>query len=455
VRRVSVLAAMCLAACATTKPTAAREDVDALIVERGGPEGAIEAEPSEEHEEEVQRRVAELLAEPLTVNAAIEVAVLNNRGLAATFESLGVAQADLVQAGLLKNPMVGGDLGFSTRGLGLASGFSVSQSLLSAFLIPAQRKLAKAQLQQAVLGVAGQTLALTRDVEVAFAQVQATRAVRDIHVTLVDAAEVATELAAKQLEAGNIDSGERDLYAVAQDEAKLELVEHRLAYVQAREELNRLLGLWGEQISWTLAETKASLPDREADVSALEQAGMQQRLDLSAARFEVEAMEYALKLRRRRIVPEIEVGVEGTDEVGNDVGHEWVIGPSLAIELPIFDPGHADLARLEAQVREASHRLQQRAINARSHIRADRAALLAARERAEYLRDTVLPRRRRIGSHSMREYNAMKIGPYELLERRAEELETEAEYAEALGAYWIARAELERSVGGRLPAPKS
>ena len=440
-----------LAGCASTKPTAARQDVEALLVERGVPEGAIEAEPGEDHREQIERRVAELLAEPLTVDSAVLIAVLNNRGLAATFESLGVAQADLVQAGLLKNPTIGGDLGFSTRGLGLASGFSLSQSLLSAFLIPAQRRLAKAQLQQAVLGVASRTLELTRDVEVAFAQVQATRAVRDIHRQLVDAAEVAAVLSSKQLEAGNIDSGERDLFAAALDEARLELMDHRLAHLQAREELNRLLGLWGEQISWTLADEGRALPEVEADLSALEEAGMQQRLDLSAAKHDVEAMELALQLRRRRLVPEIEVGVEGTDEVGNDVGHEWVIGPSLAIELPLFDPGHADLARLKAQVREAEHRLQQRAVEVRSHIRADRAALVVARERAEYLRDTVLPRRERIGTHSMQEYNAMKIGPYELLERRAEQLELEAEFAEAVAAYWIARAELERAVGGRLP----
>ena len=48
--------------------------------------------------------MAELLAQPLTVDDAVQVALLNNRGLQATFLELGISEAELVQAGRLPNP---------------------------------------------------------------------------------------------------------------------------------------------------------------------------------------------------------------------------------------------------------------------------------------------------------------------------------------------------------------
>ena len=51
-------------------------------------------------------RVEELLKEPLTVDSAVEVAMLNNRGLQASFGDVGIAEADFVQAGRLRNPLL-------------------------------------------------------------------------------------------------------------------------------------------------------------------------------------------------------------------------------------------------------------------------------------------------------------------------------------------------------------
>ena len=49
--------------------------------------------------------VKRILAEELTADEAVQVALLNNRRLQTRFESLGIAQADLVEAGLLENPV--------------------------------------------------------------------------------------------------------------------------------------------------------------------------------------------------------------------------------------------------------------------------------------------------------------------------------------------------------------
>ncbi len=449
--RILIPAASTLLACASVQPTGARHEVGELVERRVGLVDAIPEKQDAESRARVRARVAELMADPLTEDRALQVAMLNNRELRAVLEDLGVAQAELVQAGLLENPVISGDLVNSTRGNGLGGGLALSQSLLSVFLIPAKRRVAKARLAHAVVMVGQATLALARDVRVAFVGAQAAEQALGLYRSRAQAAEVAYELAQRQFDAGNIAPLDQQLFAAALDRARVELADAQLATMVAREELTRLLGLWGEDIAWSFAAPLATNLPPEADLGRLEQQGVQDRLDLSAARIETRSIEYALALRRRGMVPQLNVGLSARNEVGNDIGHEWVLGPSLSLELPIFDPGHADIARIQAFLRQAQHRLQDVAIHVRSEIRVHRAELVAARRKVDYYQRTVLPRAESITELTLQQYNAMLVGTYQLLETRSDQIDAHQEYVEALRDYWVARSELELAVGGRLP----
>lgn len=435
--------------CASTKPTQARAEVSELVEARAGLDAGIEAD--QRSEAAVREHIEGLLAAPLTQDAALRIALVNNRGLLAVMEELGVAQSDLVQAGLLANPMIGGDLVFSTRGNGLGGGLSLSQSLLSVFLIPAKHRVAKAALKRTIVAVSDEILTLIRDVKIAYAQVHAARIVAELQRQRVQAAEVADELAHRQIEAGNITPLRLAEVAHELDEARLELLDRELEVALAREQLTLLMGLWGENTGWALAEDLSELPAQDPDLRMIVAHGIRERLDLSAARFEVEAVDYALKLRRRGVIADVDIGLEARNEVGDDAGHEWVVGPSLSIELPIFDPGHADFARLRAQLRQAQHLYQHRAIRVRTELRQGSATLVAARRRAFYMQDTVLPRQQHIYDRVLVQYNGMLRGAYDVFEARSEQLHAQQEHAEAIGAYWAAHAELEYRAGGRLP----
>lgn len=440
-----------LLACASVQPTEARRDVGDLLERRAGLADVVPLEQDEPTRARVRARVDELLASPLTLDRALQVAMLNNRELRAVLEDLGVAQAELVQAGLLRNPVLSGDLVVSSRGNGLGGGLALSQSLLSVFLIPAQRRVARARLAHAVVTVGQAALVLARDVRVAYVRAQTEAQAADLHRIRVQAAEAAHELAEQQFTAGNIPPLDRELFAAALDHARVDLADAQLAATAAREELTRLLGLWGEATTYTFAAPLADVLPVDGDLGRLEEQGIRDRLDLSAARVEVDAIGQALALRRRGTIPDIEVGATARNEVGDDVGHEWVIGPSLAISLPIFDPGHADIARIQALLRHSQHRLQDLAIRARSQIRVHRAALVAARRKVEHYRRAVLPRAATITELTLQQYNAMQVGTYQLLETRADQLDADREYLEALRDYWTARSDLELAVGGRLP----
>ena len=443
-------AALC--ACASVQPTKSRRKVGEIVEQRTGAKDVLAQEQDERSRAQVRERVAALVAKPLTLERAVQIALLNNRELRAVVEDLGVAQADLVQAGLLQNPTIAGDLVNSASGNGLGGGLSLTQSLLSVFLIPAKRRLAKSQVAHAVVTVGQAALMVTRDVRVAYLGALAAERDLDLQRTLVQVAEVSDELATQQLEAGNLNPLDRQLFAAALDEARVDWADAQLDGAVAREELTRLLGLWGEDVSFTLADALPALPASDADLSNLESRAIRERLDLSAARVEVESIEYAIGLRRRGVITQIDAGPLARNEVGADAGHEWVIGGELSLEIPLFDPGHADIGRMRAYLRQAEHRLQDSAIAARSEIRIRREQLVADRRKVEYYRNTILPRTEAITALTLLQYNAMLLGTYQLLETRSDQTEARRDFVRALHDYWVAHSELELAVGGRLPS---
>jgi cobalt-zinc-cadmium efflux system outer membrane protein len=170
---------------------------------------------------------------------------------------------------------------------------------------------------------------------------------------------------------------------------------------------------------------------------------------LQAARWGVDLVGRALALRRKtRFFP---VGIHVGINTEKDVTGERVTGPELALQLPIFDTGKASIARLESEHRRAQRQLEALAVNARSDVREERDRMLAARDLALYYGQVLLPQRQRILALTLQHYNAMFKGAYDLLLAKQTEVETEKAYLDAWRGYWIARARLERALGGSLP----
>src|SRR6267143_5544418 len=156
------VAALTAAGCASTSPRPSFEQVSKLVEERGGkPLHWDEGTPADA---QVQAHVRDLLRGTLTPEGAVEVALLRNQGLVATYEELGVAQADLVQAGLLRNPTFGARVRFPTSGGVVDTEFSIAQDFLGIFTLPLRKRVAAAQLDATKARVGSAVLELTAQV---------------------------------------------------------------------------------------------------------------------------------------------------------------------------------------------------------------------------------------------------------------------------------------------------
>ena len=154
----------------------------------------------------------------------------------------------------------------------------------------------------------------------------------------------------------------------------------------------------------------------------------------------------ALRTKTRYMPAGIRIGVDTERETDS----QRVTGPILDLELPIFNQGQGEIAKLTAQYRQAQRELEALEVNARSEVRETRDQLIAARDLTSYIGKRLLPTQQKALNLTLQQYNFMLKGTYDLLLAKQNEVAAERSYIEAWRDYWVARAELERAVGGSL-----
>ncbi|HEX4459743.1 MAG TPA: TolC family protein [Polyangia bacterium] len=389
-----------------------------------------------------------LLSRELTLETATQIALFGNPELQATYERLGVAQADVVQAGLLRNPHISLHYGFNVFGGGVDEILgSVTGAFLDLFLMPLKKKLAQAELARVQLEVGDAVLQKAHQVAQAFYAVQAATQLVAMRRTLLEAQAAAAELAQRQHDAGNASDLELAGEQAAYVQARIELGQADAARLGEREKLTRLLGVFGADVEYRVAPSLPELPASEPELGHLERVAIAHRLDLAAAKAELASASQALRLEKgTRAIGGLDVGVNAHRDPDGPV----TVGPTLDLELPVFDQKQAEMARLRASLRAAQDRADTIALRVRSEVRDARNRLLATRAAIEDYRRALLPLREKIVALSQAQYNAMLLGVYQLIAAKQSETNTYREYIEMVREYWIARADLEYAIGTRL-----
>ncbi|OHB57681.1 MAG: hypothetical protein A2Y12_16560 [Planctomycetes bacterium GWF2_42_9] len=389
--------------------------------------------------------VNKLLEHEMSVDEAVQVALLNNPSIQSFFEELGIAQADVVQAGLFRNPVFSAKARFpdgppsSTN-----TEFSVTQDFLDVFLRPVRQKLAIAQYEQAKLQVANRVLDLSNQVQQVYYRLQGQMQIVRMRQMQVEVSQAAAEMAGRQYIAGNINDLDLANEQAAFHQSRLELAQDQIQIEQLRAELTSLMGLWGQQINWKIMPDLAQLPSQELSTEDIEKIAVANRLDLAAAKQQMQIVSDALNLAHKGIISEVQLGID----TERDTDGTNVTGPSIELPLPIFDRRQAQIQKLEAQMKQSRHIVDSLAIGIRSEVRATAGNLAAKRQIVQYYFRHVIPLRAQIVALTLEQYNAMITGVYDLLTAKQMEFAAKKNYLEALRDYWILRSQLERTLGG-------
>lgn len=394
-------------------------------------------------------RVRTLLVDGLTSEEAVEITLLQNRDLRALYTDLDVAESDLVQASLLHNPIVDGALGFPVGGGVVDFSFGVAMDVIDVLYAPLRKRVAAARLEETKLRVAGDVLDFAWRTQTAFYRHQADEQMLEMRRQVAQSAAAAFVLSKRMREAGNITALDLASERAFAEEARLDVRSAEVAVRQSRERLNALMGFWGEEAgTWRTASERLPDPSSEPlDTERIESRAIERSLDLGAAAELVVAAGEALGLDRvSALFPELVVGGKGERDAP-----DYEPGPTFTLPIPLFDRGQARIARAKAELARARELHQALAVQIRATARATRDRLAGDRDRALHYRDVMLPVRKQVVRETELQYNAMQIGPLDLLRAKEQQIETAARYVEALRDYWMARADLGLVLAGRLP----
>lgn len=439
---ISLVAILTISGCATFEPQMGFKEVNENFSLRTKQNlywntGTLEDKKAEEE-------LARLLSKDLTFDSATQIALLNNKGLQATYQQLGIAQADLVQAGLFPNPVFSGDIRFPSDGPNLE--LSIVHSFIRIFEIPLRKKIAQSEFEEAKLEVIEKALLLAYQVRKAFFEYQACEQLLEMSKTALLAIEASRDLATRLHEAGNINDLDLAQEQLNYETLKIENSFQEEELIAAREEINSLLGLEVEQTNWKSLRRLGEPDDLTKRYEQVEKEAVANNITLAKARQRLTTLSSSLdRAEKFKIFGDSEIGASAAKE------GDWGFGPAFSLPLPFFDQGQSEVFRTNA----ALHQQYNLTLNLQTKIQARTRSLLKriklVEARLAGYKKTLLPLQTRLVSETQKHYNAMLISAFQLLEAKHKQIETGKNYILTLKSYWHLQTELDSVCSGILP----
>ncbi|MDD5458087.1 MAG: TolC family protein [Phycisphaerae bacterium] len=429
-----------LAGCSTSPPNTGLENVQRYSSERTIPEYVL-------YEDHLEQTISNLMKDELTITEAVQIALLKNPFLQAKLEELDIVYADMVQAGLLSNPVFAASARFPDGPpSGTNTEFSVTQNFLDILVLPLKKKLAGIQYEQTQLILAQEILKLVADVRRSYFTLQGAYHYLNLQKELLNESEASVGLAEKQYEAGNINELELISFQKDYQKAQICLMKTQSQVFEQRSQFCGLLGLDCLETDWKIQQELPELFETGYTLEQFKNMAVANRIDLSIAHNETQMIQEAIAMTRQGVFETIEVGVD----TERDTDRTVLTGPILSIGLPIFDQKQAAIARKEAQLKQSQKQAQAIEQSVLLEVWTAFNQLDLKTQIAKRYKESVISLQQRTMELSKKYYNNMLIGPYALLSAKREEIETKLEYADIQTQCWLAFIDLENAVGKTL-----
>ncbi|MGN6097836.1 MAG: TolC family protein [Bosea sp. (in: a-proteobacteria)] len=426
-----------------TIQSATYADIGKDVVKVGDDQAALTA----------KARVDQLLRKPLTADAAVQVALLNNRGLQAAFNDLGMAEAQMVAASLPPNPRFGISKRSGTFELEIER--QIAASLLALATLPARAEIARDRFQTAQMRTVEAVLKLAADTRRQYYRAAAANAQVTFYQEAKSSADAASELFKRLGESGGVNKIDQAREFAFEAELTVQLAQARQLQRQERERLVRQLGLWGDDLKFRVG----SLPPlpRLQSVKAVEAEALRKRVDLRIARADLDMLAKSLGLTQAtRFVNDIDLLGRRTYDRGRVItedGHvEREVRRSrtleLEIDIPIYDFGQSKVALAEQTYMQAANKLAEKAVNIRSEAREAYTAYRANYDITRQYQNNVLPLRKIILDQSLLQYSGMLTDVTDLITDARNRILSNVAAINARRDFWIAHTDFKHALIG-------
>jgi outer membrane protein TolC len=391
--------------------------------------------------------IKRLVSRALSVDAAVQIALLNNRGLQGSYNELALAETELVQEGLPPNPT------FSISGIAGDGAMEVERQVVGDILalatLPFRTDIARDRFRKAQLRAAEETLRLAAEVRRAYYRTVAANELAGLLSDAKSTAESTAQLATKLGETGALNKLDQAREQVFYAETTAELATARQDASSLRERLIRLLGFWDGELGFRMPDRLPVLPRRPRQLPSIEVDAIKHRLDLQIARIELDALARSLDLTQAsRFVTMLEIA--GIDRKTTDPQSAAFRerGFDVQFQIPIFDGGEVRVRRAAETYNLAFNQLTEKAINVRSEARDAFRVYRSTYDIAAHYQREVLPLRKIISDEMQLRFSSMQIDVFALLTEARQRI---ASLRAAIGAkrdFWLAQSDLNTAVNG-------
>lgn len=430
-----------LTGCASVQTQQEWERINQFSVERTGIE--IIWEQSEKDAMAVKEEVKRLVSDGITMDEAVKIALLNNRKLQASFEEIGIAKADLAQAGLFTNPNLSAIFRFPFGGGGTGIETAGLLNIADFWQIPIRKKVAAARLESIMLQVSEEILNTAAEAKKAYINYSALSLVRDEMEKIKDHTEEWRDHLIYRQQFGYASNLDIYIANALFVETELEFAKIESELLISRYRLNRILGLSPDQYNYELSDVLSEEINQLPELEQLISYALSNRPDIQTARLHIENARKVLALERSRIFSNVEAGAVYEKGIDGDES----IGPEIGIHLPIFDQNQAQIAKAEYRLRQAEKELKAKIQEVREDVSVayERHQLLS--QQINLIKTQILPAHAAAVEYTEKYFNAMQLNMLYLLEARKRLIETKRHYFNALKEYHEQVVELERIIG--------
>lgn len=441
---LALAGALALGACATPNEEAGFEHVSALVSAR-----ASDVPPvwyrTDESRAQADDQVRGILSRPMTRNAAIKLAFLRNPAVQASLAEIGISEADVAQAGRIENPVISFE-SVATHGL-LEINRQVMISVLSLATLGGRQEIARNEAEKTRYRTALQVVGIANDVSTAWIEAVSARERAAMMDRIFKSAKAADDLTRKLAEAGSMTELDQARIKAALAEIAGQRGRLLASARMARERLVRAMGVWGEEIRFKLPWLLPTPPGRPKRFGDLEVTAVSKRLDIEAARKDVQAMKEKWGLSGfTSIVNLLDLGLNWDTERerdGADTSTNNLKGFELEFAIPIFDPGDAKRSRAKWAYMQAVEELKSLAISARSEVREAYIGYRSKLELAHHYQRTLVPLRARISEEELLRYNGMLSSVFDLLGATQDHARASIMAIDAKRDFWMADAHMD------------
>ncbi|MCA1452550.1 TolC family protein [Bradyrhizobium sp. BRP22] len=434
-----------LSACASFSPDSGMTVVAAATEQTIGKDVAFLR--SADDAERIRGTVRRLLSRPLTADAAVQVALLSNKGLQAAYNELALAETDLVEQSLPPNPV------FSISRIRGNSASEVERQVVGDILalatLPFRSDIARERFRQAQLRAALETLRLAAEVRRAYFRSLAANEMVGLLTDAKSTAESTAQLAKKLGETGALNKLDQAREQVFYAETTADLATARQEAGSARERLSRLMGLWDADLNFKLPDKLPPLPRRPQALPSIEADAVAHRIDLQIARMELVAQAKALDLTEAtRFVTLLDLaGIDKRTRDPEDPPFRER-GFDVAFQIPVFDGGEVRVRQAAETYNFAFNRLTERAVNVRSEARDAYRTYRSSYDIATHYQREILPLRQIITEEMQLRFSSMQIDVFALLTEARQRLASLRAAIDARRAFFLAQSDLQTAVNG-------